>query len=81
MFYTAYRHRGFARPGDIKSGFRTFKQADDYAYSLLCDDDDSAVYSLVNGVWYKVIRHLEDNKYLVLRYGAHYTEKEVIEIV
>ncbi len=54
-FYAAYAIRHFVSHEDIiGEAKKTFEEAEEYANSFLCDDDDSGVFTNVDNKWYRV---------------------------
>ena len=54
-FYAAYAVRHFVTHEDIVGEAKeTFEEAEEYANSFLFDDDDSGVFTNVDGKWYRV---------------------------
>ena len=54
QFGVAYAYRSHAAPQDIRYYKTNYEDAVKAADSLLCDDDDSRVWFLDNGIWYCV---------------------------
>lgn len=93
-FFSSYAVRAFADTSTIDHMFDTYQQAYDYAHNQLCDDDDAAVFALLepndrctingkreylNGFFY-IIRQLKTNVFegYAVRYRSLYENQKII---
>lgn len=93
-FFSSYAVRAFADTSTIDKMFDTYQQAYNYAYNQLCDDDDAAVFALlepndmciVNGEeehlsgFFRITKQLETNVFegYSILYNNLFKNKKII---